>query len=407
MTTRRTKLLLALLAVLALIAAACGDDSTSTTADEPADEPAAADEPADEPADEAADEPADEAADEPAEEMALPGEGVAVTMARADWASGYIQAEIYKQILEQQGYEVTSPSDIELGPSNAYTAMAEGAFDFWTNSWYPGHLSWYENELSDGSLVGDHVEAVDGLFQDSGVQGFLVTKTWAEENGITSMDQINSDPDLIAQLDAVDSNSGNGIWDVLGCSESWTCDDIIENQIAFYGWENIVEFKAGYDAMFAEFLNLVNAGEPSAIYTWTPSSYVTQAVPGDNVLWLTMHPDLVLDDSNPLGLEGGENHQQEDGFTGFGPESCTQPCQLGWTAADIQVSANSEFLAANPFLSALFPLIRPSVIDISILQVEQSNGDGSQNHVEELATGWITEHQATVDGWVAEATAAG
>ena len=382
MTTRRSSLLLALLAVFALLAAACGDDSTTAT-----DEPAAADEPADAPA-------------------ALPLEGVSITMARADWASGYIQAQIYHDILTSLGAEVSSPADIELGPSNAYTAMAEGAFDFWTNSWYPGHLSWFENELSDGTLVGDYVEPVPGLFQDSGVQGFLVTKSWAEENNVISMDQINGDPDLIAQLDAVDSNPNNGIWDVLGCQESWTCDDIIENQIEFYGWENIIEFKAGYDAMFAEFLNQVNAGEPSAIYTWTPSAYVTEAVPGDNVLWLTMHPDLILDDSNPLGIEGGENHQQEEGFSGFGADACTQPCQLGWAAADIQVSANSAFLVDNPFLAALFPLIRPSIIDISILQVEQNNGDGSQGHVEDIAAAWLVDNQAVVDGWVAEASAA-
>jgi len=129
---------------------------------------------------------------------ALPGTGVELTMCRANWASAYIQSEMVRQILQQAGYSVTDPSLIELGPSNAYTAMAEGTCDLWANSWYPGHFSWYENELSDGSIVGDHVEAVPGLFQDSGVQGFLVTKTWAEANNISTIDQINRDPDLYA-----------------------------------------------------------------------------------------------------------------------------------------------------------------------------------------------------------------
>ena len=88
-----------------------------------------------------------------------------------------------RQILQTAGFEVSDPAEIELGPSNAFTAMAEGSCDFWANSWYPGHFSWFENQLSDGSLVADHVEAVPGLFQDSGVQGFLVTKSsgWTEE----------------------------------------------------------------------------------------------------------------------------------------------------------------------------------------------------------------------------------
>ena len=50
-----------------------------------------------------------------------------ITMCRANWASGYIQAEIVRQVLQTAGYSVSDPSEIELGPSNAYTAMAEGA----------------------------------------------------------------------------------------------------------------------------------------------------------------------------------------------------------------------------------------------------------------------------------------
>ena len=335
---------------------------------------------------------------------AMPGEGTSLTMCRANWASGYIQAEIVRQILQQAGYEVSDPSVIELGPSNAYTAMAEGSCDFWANSWYPGHFSWFENQLTDGSLVGDHVEAVPGLFQDSGVQGFLVTKTWAEDNNVSTIDQINRDESLWSQFDS----DGNGKGEILGCPESWTCDDIIENQIAWGNgtepWDNMEETKAEYDALFAEMVNRVNAGEPGILYTWSPASYLTVLVPGDNVLWLSV--EAVLDDSNPLGKEGGENHQQEEGFTAFGADMCTQPCQLGWSAADIQVSARTDMLDANDgFLRDLFPLIKPSILDISFLQVDQTDGDGSQAHVAELASGWMADNAAHVDAWIAEAMA--
>jgi len=334
---------------------------------------------------------------------ALPGEGVELTMCRANWASGYIQAEIVRQILQQAGFGVSDPSTIELGPSNAYTAMAEGSCDFWANSWYPGHFSWFENQLPDGSLVGDYVEAVPGLFQDSGVQGFLVTKTWAEDNNVSTIDQINRDESLWSQFDS----DGNGKGEILGCPESWTCDDIIENQIAFGNgtepWDNMEETKAGYDGLFAEMVNRVNAGEPGILYTWSPASYLTVLVPGVNVLWLSV--EAVLDGSNPLGKEGGENHQQEQGFTDFGADMCTQPCQLGWSAADIQVSMRTDRLDENPFLRSLFPLIKPSILDISFLQVDQTDGDGSQAHVAELATGWMTENAEVVAGWIAEAAA--
>ena len=113
--------------------------------------------------------------------------------------------------------------------------------------------------------------------------------------------------------------------------------------------------------------------------------------------------EAVLDDSNPLGKEGGENHQQEGGFTAFGADMCTQPCQLGWSAADIQVSARTEMLDSTPFLRDLFPLIKPSILDISFLQVDQTDGDGSQQHVVDLATGWMADNADTVDSWIAEA----
>jgi len=336
---------------------------------------------------------------------ALPGEGVELTMCRANWASGYIQAEIVRQILQQAGYSVSDPSTIELGPSNAYTAMAEGSCDFWANSWYPGHFSWFENQLPDGSLVGDYVEAVPGLFQDSGVQGFLVTKTWAEDNNVSTIDQINRDESLWSQFDS----DGNGKGEILGCPESWTCDDIIESQIAFGNgtepWDNMEETKAGYDGLFAEMVNRVNAGEPGILYTWSPASYLTVLVPGVNVLWLSV--EAVLDGSNPLGKEGGENHQQEQGFTDFGADMCTQPCQLGWSAADIQVSMRTDRLdETDGFLRNLFPLIKPSILDISFLQVDQTDGDGSQAHVAELASGWMADNADAVDGWIADAVAA-
>jgi len=404
------KLLIALLAVFGLVAAACGDDDDSSTdagaSDAAEESSSAADDAADD--DDHSDDDDHDHSDEDhsdedhSDDVSSIGAGVNVTMGRANWASGYIQAEIYKQVLEQAGYTVASPSLLELDPSAGYLAMAEGSMDFWTNSWYPGHLSWHAAELTDGSLVADHVSIVDGLFAGAGVQGFLITKSVAEEYGITSMQQMNDDPEINALFDT----DGNGKAEIFGCQESWTCDNIISAQITYYGWDNIEQTIAGYDAMFAQATDLVAAGEPMAIYTWTPSAYVTTLIPGDNVLWLTMNETDIIDDSNPNGDDGGEFYTQLPGFDGFGADFCTQPCQLGWKPADIQVTASNDFLAANPFVGALFPLMRPSVIDISILQVEQSNGDGSEAEVESIAAGWIADNQDLVSSWLEEAAAA-
>ncbi len=434
MKNRRVLLWLALLAVFALFVASCGDDDGDTTtggdgddmaddgddmaddgddmADDGDDMADDGDDMADD-GDDMADDGDDMAddGDDMADDM-LPGEGVSVTMARADWSTGYFQAQVYKQLLEELGYDVSEPSEAELGPSLAYLAMAEGDVDFWANSWYPGHDSWWAPELPDGSLVGDHLEKVGAVFVGGGLQGFLITKATADEYGITLIDQINDDPEIRAVFDS----DGDGIAEIYGCQESWTCDDIITNQILFNGWDNITQTIAGYEAMFAEATAKADAGEPMVIYTWTPSSYITQLRPGDNVYWIGM--EETLDDSNPSGKEGGEGHDQRywAGTTdivelAIPAEQCPAAadaghCPLGWVPADIQVTANKDWLAANPAAAELLRAAKLSVVEVSIANVEQDAGNYTEAEIAQAAADWIANNRDQVDEWVAIGLAA-
>ena len=346
---------------------------------------------------------------EPPADPPLPGEGVDVTAARAHWSSGYFQAELYKLLLEEMGYTVSDPADIELDPQIAYTAMAHGDIDYWPNSWYPGHLEWHFDELPDGSLVGDHLSIVGEEMISGGLQGFLVTRSFADTYGVYTMDELNSNAEALAAFDATDPVPGNGIADIFGCPEPWTCDNIIENQIAFGGWDNIAQISAGYDAMFAQAADSVNEGVPMVAYTWTPSTYITVLRPGDNVYWLGM--DEILDNSNPADQDGGEHHSQRtaDGTGGYAsvsadqcPSAADQPnglCKIGWIAADILVTANNDFLAANPAAEALFEAVELSVLDVSIANVAVFDGQSPTN----LAAQWIADNRALVNEWLTAA----
>ncbi|MGA1346307.1 MAG: glycine betaine ABC transporter substrate-binding protein [Ilumatobacteraceae bacterium] len=382
MRRQRTRIA-ATIAAGALIVAACGDDTAEETSEETTEETSE---------------------ETTGEGAALPGEGSSITMAKADWSTEDPNAYVIRALLGELGYTVSDPKDVELGPANAYIAMAQGDADFWINSWYPGHRSWLENELPGGTTVGDNLSVVGEMMMAGGLQGYLVTKSFADEFGITSLDEFNANPDAIAAYDATDPVPGNGIADIYGCQESYTCDDIIQSQIAFSGWENIQQVIAGYDAMFAEAVTKADAGEPAIIYTWTPSAYITQLRPGDNVVWLTV--DSVIDDSNPLGVEGGEQHNQLPGTATIGAEQCPGSvdgvCQLGWVAADIQATANSGWLAANPAAEALLEQFQMDVIDVSLMNVEMADGAD----VEQLAADWIAENRALVDGWLDAARAA-
>ncbi|MDG2353162.1 MAG: hypothetical protein P8L35_10215, partial [Acidimicrobiales bacterium] len=85
----------------ALVSSSCGSDSDDSSSSSAAVATTAA--PAATTAAPAAAAPADDS---------LPGEGVSLSMCRADWASGYIQAEIVRQILQTAGFEVSDPAEI-------------------------------------------------------------------------------------------------------------------------------------------------------------------------------------------------------------------------------------------------------------------------------------------------------
>jgi len=238
----------------------------------------------------------------------------------------------------------------------------------------------------------------------------LVTKAWADAEGFTTMDEINADEALWSQLDS----DGNGKGEFFGCPEDWTCDDIMASQIAFAGWDNLEQTQAGYDAMFAEFLTKAQAGEPAIIYTWTPTSYLAQAIPGETTMWLSVNNDSVLDDSNPLDKEGGEEYNQrrdgQIGYTGLGADTCLQGpdgCQVGWLAADIEITANKDWLADKPAARELFNQFKPALIDLAIAGVELAASDGSNAAVESIAASWIENNRDLADSWVNAAMAAG
>ncbi len=414
-----------LLVALAVVAASCGDASDGTATPETSPpttaEAAPATTAAESPATTAAESPATTAEAAPATTAAetttttqaptepaagLPGEGVSVKMGRGNWSSGYFQAALMRELVALLGYEVTDPGDNELAPSLAFLAMAEGDLDFWANTWDPLHDNWFANELPDGSIVGDHVSKVGKLLEGGALQGFLVTKSFADEFGIATFDDLENNPDAIAAYDSDDSSPGDGVVDMFGCTESWTCDDTIDNMFAFSGFENIRQVKAGYDAMFAQARAKVDADEPVIIYTWTPTAYLAHLRPGDNVVWIGI--EKVLDDSNPLGIEGGEALDQRPGVAAFEADSCPSAatlgeCRIGFKVADVIVAGSNAFLDENPAAKKLLEIVQLNIVDVTvnILEHEQNEADPG-----DLARQWVNENQDQVDAWIAEAMAA-
>ena len=321
-----------------------------------------------------------------------PGAGVSVTMARANWSTGYLQAAIYAALLAELGYEVSDPADLELAPSNAFVAMANGEFDFWVNSWFPNHNQFLAGEMPDGSLVRDHLTTLGKEMASAGVQGLITNKAFADANGLTTLDAMLSDPEVFAAYEAADMSPGDGILQIYGCPDGWGCHVNIDGWIANAGWDNIEQFDiGGYDAMIADAIARDAAGEPYLVYTWAPSHYVSDLRPGDNAVWVSIHDNPSVSDT------------QLEGATSIGDQCTTDPCLLGWDAADIRVTANSDFVAANPAAARLFELVTISPVDVALQNVRMAGGENTEDDIKNHAAEWISNNRATVDEWLAVA----
>jgi len=383
------------LLIIALLVAACGgegddqfeptqtpDQETSTTPSDTSSNPA----------DGESDDPAAAAGDE----MTLPGRGVSVTVARGNWSTGYMQAAIYAALLTELGYEVSRPADLELPPSNAYVAMARGEFDFWANSWFPNHKQFLVAEMQDGTLVAEHLSVLGWEMRTGGLQGVLTNKSLVDDYGIETLDQIVNDPDLFAIYDGGDTTPDDGVLQLLGCPEGWGCHITINAWIENAGWTAVDQLKVGsYDVLIAEAVSRDSAGVPYIVYSWAPSSYVADLRPGDNAVWLSTSDQSI----SPSQVEGAAS---------LGEGQCSaDPCNLGWDAADIRVTANNDFLAANPAAARLFELVVISPVDVALQNVAYSLGEDTEQDIDRHAADWLSVNRDTVDRWLTAARNAG
>ena len=95
-----------------------------------------------------------------------------VRMAKADWDTGFFQAEIYKQALEKMGYTVKEPTVMK--PQVFYVAAAAGDVDLWVNGWAISHTKYVEDTKN-------KVKNIGYVMKGGGAQGYLIDKKTEEE----------------------------------------------------------------------------------------------------------------------------------------------------------------------------------------------------------------------------------
>lgn len=399
MTKTRGRALVAVLLTFGLLAAACGDDGEPATTPAPADDGAAAEAAAAQAEAEAAQAEADAAQAEAeaaqaaleaaAEEaMALPGEGVTVTMARGNWKETNFQNYVVQSLLEELGYEVTDPE--EIAPATFYPALAQGDYDLWASSWPLNHTPLLEGESPDGGTFGDKVRYVGTMMASGALQGLLVDIPSVEQFGFTTLGELLDNPDAVAHFDT----DGDGRADLNGCDDGWGCQKVMNDTIAKNGWDDrIAQVSATHSALFAESQASFDTGGPVLQYVWTPTAFVGKLVPGRDVLWLAIAPEEAL--------EG------QDGVSAVGDACTNDPCTTMFTPSDIVVTANNDFLAANPAAASLLASFKIDPLAVAVQAVAIDAGANPNDDMAAAADEWIADNRDTIDPWIEAALAAG
>jgi len=308
-----------------------------------------------------------------------PGEGVTVKPAVATWTSAIPISWVYVELLKELGYDVQNP--ISLSNPVAFLAVAEGDATYFPNSWFPLHNAQLPDNFDDMATIFDPVCAA------CGIQGYLVDKASVEKYDITGISDIAENDEVRAAFD----HNDDGKAELYGCPPGWGCHEANNKMIEHFELGDTVNHvDAGYSANFAEVVSRIEAGEPALYYTWGPSAWLTTLVPGEDVMWV-----------NVPGIISDENERAE-GVKG----AVTDPIEMGFPPNDIQVSANNDFLEANPAAAELFRHVRVPLGWISETDAKMSDEDLKDEEVQPLAREWIEANRDKVDKWLDAARAA-
>ncbi len=327
-----------------------------------------------------------QAAPEP--EMALPGEGVTVTMARGNWKETNFQNYVVQLLLEELGYDVTDPE--EIAPATFYPALAQGDYDLWASSWPLNHTPLLDGESPDGGTFGDRVQYIGTMMASGALQGLLVDIPSVERFGFTTLGELLDNPDAVAHFDT----DGDGKADLNGCDDGWGCQKVMNDTIAQNGWDDrIAQVSATHSALFAESQASFETGGPVLQYVWTPTAFVGKLVPGRDVLWLAIEPDQAI--------EG------QAGVSAVGDACTNDPCTTMFTPSDIVVTANNEFLAANPAAASLLADFEIDPLAVAVQAVAIDAGANPNDDMAAAAAEWIAANRDLIDPWIEAALAAG
>ena len=288
-----------------------------------------------------------------------------IKMGKADWDTGYFQAEIYKQALEKMGYKVSGPTVMK--PQVFYVAAAAGDVDLWVNGWFGTH---------DGYIAESKgkVKAVGTVMEKGGLQGYLIDKKTADKYGIKSV------KDIKKHAKQFDSN-GDGKADMVSCPPGWGCEKVIAKHFDELGLADYINrVQADYSASMADIISKYKNGQSILFYTWTPNWTVGTLKLGKDIVWI----DVPYSKTKSVSV----------------PNATKSKINMGFGADDIRPAANVDFLKANPKVEKMLKKASIPLADIAAQNLKMNKGEKSERAIKKHADDWIKANQSTFNSWI-------
>jgi ABC-type proline/glycine betaine transport system substrate-binding protein len=213
-----------------------------------------------------------------------PAAAPTIDIGRPTWDTGWFQAEVYRELLQQLGYRVNEPQTLEN--ETFYRQAAQGKVDLWASGWFPLHDRYLNQEDISG-----RIEPVGFEVPGGAIQGYMVDRATAERLNVRSLADLSR-----SEVTAAFDYTGDGIADLVGCNADWACAEIINHHLQEYDLTEVVDhIQADYAPLMEETVARLRRKEPVLFYTWTPNWTVSQLVPGEDVVWLEVpYPSLPL-----------------------------------------------------------------------------------------------------------------
>ena len=288
-----------------------------------------------------------------------------IKMGKADWDTGYFQAEIYKQALEKMGYKVSGPTVMK--PQVFYVAAAAGDVDLWVNGWFGTH---------DGYIAESKgkVKSVGTVMEKGGLQGYLIDKKTADKFGIKSV------LDIKKHAKQFDSN-GDGKADMVSCPPGWGCEKVIAKHFDELGLADYINrVQADYSASMADIISKYKNGKSILFYTWTPNWTVGTLKLGKDIVWI----DVPYSETKSVSV----------------PNATKSKINMGFGADDIRPAANVDFLKANPKVEKMLKKASIPLADIAAQNLLMNKGEKSERAIKKHADAWIKANQSQFDSWI-------